>query len=157
MCLYKEGIRQVKEALEISERLHDTAGQAWCLLGLALLLHDDDQLYAIQEITSRAIDLFPEKGERFPVCGCNLILGVIYSSKGDTETAIHCFGVALGITSSFSWPNLLFWIHFSLAGPFLDQYWFDDAYPHIEHAKSHAVNHYGTYLLTCVVWLQAML
>ena len=102
MSLYKEGIREVKEALEISERLGDIVEQARCLIDLAWLLHDDGQLETAEEATSRTIDLLPEKGEQSLVCRCHHLLGKIYSSKSETEKAVHHLEVALGIASSFN-------------------------------------------------------
>ena len=164
--LHKEGIRQAREALEIYERLggmakevleiyerlgtttkealgiHERldAEQAACLNGLALSLRDDGQLDAAEEAGSRAIGLLPQKGQEFQVCEVRLALGNVYRSKGEAEKAIHHFGVALGIASSFCWEDRLFWIYHSMAGLCLDKGWFDGANVYVERAKSHVAN-----------------
>ena len=140
MYLYEEGIQQAKEALEIIERLGDTVKQAESLIALACVLLDNRQLDAAEEAAFRAIDLLPEKGERFQVCSGHHTLGSIYSSKGNTEKAIHHFEVALEIASSLNVDADLTWIHFSLSQLFSRECRFDDAHTHIECAKSHAVN-----------------
>jgi len=136
----KEGIQLAKEALEIGERLGETVVQAQCLAELAGLLRQDDQLDAAEEAISRAIDLFPEKGEEYRVCGSHRVLGSIYHFKRETEKAIHQFEVALRIASPFEWHSQLFWNHYGLALLFQQEGRFDDAQIHIEHAKSHTVN-----------------
>ena len=138
--LHEEGIQQAKEALGINERLGDTAQQAQCLIKLALLLRSDKQFDAAEEATSHAIALLPEKGEQFLVCESHRILGNIYRSKGETEKAIHHFEIAVGIASSFNWHNILFWVHYRLAGLFRDEGRLDDAQAHLDSAKSHTTN-----------------
>ena len=81
---HKEGIQQAEEALEIYEQLGDPISQARCLIDLAHLLDEDNQLDAAEEAASRAIDLLPE-GKKFLVCKGHRALGVIYRSKGETE------------------------------------------------------------------------
>ena len=141
MGLYNEGIRLVREALEILERLGDGVGQARCLMDLASLLYSNKQLNAAEGAASRAIDLHSEIGNQYQVCGSHRVLGEIYRSKGEIERTIHHFEVALGIASSFNWPDELFWAHFGLAAAFLDEGRFDDAQIHVECAKPHAVNY----------------
>jgi tetratricopeptide (TPR) repeat protein len=138
--LLEEGIQNVKEAAEIFEWLGDPVNQADSLIALAYVLHDDKQLEAAEEAASRAIDLLPEKGKQFLVSTGHLILGNIYSSKGDTEKAVHHLEVALEIASSLNHENQLFWIHYALAGLFSGQERFDDAHVHIGRAKSDAIN-----------------
>ena len=142
MRLHEEGIQRAKEASDIFERLGDTVKQAGCLVYLAHVLHDDEQLDAAEEAAYRAIDLLPEKGEQFMVCQGHRILGEIYDLKGDTEKAIHHFEVALEIASSPNLDHQLFWVHFSLAQLFVfsEKRRFDEAQVHIERAKSHAIN-----------------
>jgi tetratricopeptide (TPR) repeat protein len=156
MRLHKEGIRQAKEASEISERLGDRVEQALCSIDLAWLLRYDNQLNAAEEAASRAIDLLPEKGEEFQVCRCHRVLGDIYCSKDEKTKAVHHYEVALEIASPFNWLNLLFCIHFSLAQLLFDGGRSDDAHAHILHAKSHAVNDHDTYLQARAMWLQAL-
>ena len=153
--LHEEGIQQAKEASEILERLGDTANQAECLIGLAYVLHDDEQLDAAEEAASRAINLLPETGEQFRVCQGHRILGDIYKSKGDIAKAIHHFEEAIGIASSLRADYQLFWVHHSLADLFSLEGRFGDAHTHIERAKSHAVN--DPYNLAHALWLQARL
>ena len=153
MGLRKEGIQQAKEGSEISERLGDTANQAESLIYLAFVLCEDGQLDAAEEAGSRAIDLLPEKGERFRVCNGHHVLGNIYHKKGDTEKAIHHFEVALEIASSLDLHADLSWIHCSLSLLFAQEGRFDDAHAHIERAKSHAVN--NPYILGHAMELQA--
>lgn len=76
--LYKEGIQLATEALEIHGRLDDTVERARCMNGLACLLFEDEQLEAAEEAASRAIELLPEKGEEFLLCGFHRVLGNIY-------------------------------------------------------------------------------
>ena len=139
--LCEEGIQQAREALEIYERLGDTTEQADCLRALALLLWEDQQLDAAEEAVTRAIDLFPEKGQEFGIGRCQKLLGEIYCSKGRREKAIHHFEAAIKIASPFNWHNELFWIHYSLAELFRDESAFNDSHTHIEQAKSHVVGH----------------
>jgi len=155
VCLYMEGIRHAKEGSEISERLGDTEEQAQCLIELAWLLRSDNQLDAAEEAASRAIDLIPGEGREFMVCQSRQALGEIYRSKGETGKAIHHLEVALGIASSFDWPNPLSRIHASLALLFFKQGRFDDAHPHIGHAKLHAAHCHDTYLMSHSMELQA--
>jgi len=140
MGLPKEGIQLAKEALEIGERLGDRVVQGQCLTVLAGLLCIDGQLDAAEEAASRAIGLFPEKGEEYRVCRSHNILGYIYRFKGEREKAIHHYEVALRIAPPFDWHNQLFWVHYGLAWLFLDEARFDDAQTHIERAKAHTVN-----------------
>jgi len=149
----EEGIKQAKEALEIFEHLRNAAGQAECLINLAWLLWEDEQLDAAEEAAFRAIDLIPEKDHQSLVYGSHFVLGKIYHSKDEREKAISHFEVALGIASSFDWHGRLFWIHFSLAQLFSKEDKFGDAHTHIERAKSHAVN--DAYCLGRAMELQA--
>ena len=87
--LYRDGIRQAKEALEIWESIGATVDQADNLVGLASLLADDNQLDAAEEAASRVMELLPEKGEEFRVCQAHRTLGNVYSSKCKKEEAIH--------------------------------------------------------------------
>ena len=135
--LYEEGIQRVTEALEISERLGNTLEQASCLMSLALLLYEDEQLDAAEEAGSRAIHFLAKEGEEFLVCQSHRVLGYIYHSKGERSKAIYHFEVALGIASPLSWHNQLFWIHCALAEMVLDEDKFGEAQAHIEQAKSH--------------------
>jgi len=138
--LHEEGIQQVKEALEILGPLGNAVVRAGCLISLTSLLYDDEQLDAAEETALQTIDLIPEKGNQNLVCECHRLLGKIYLSKGDIERAIHHFEVALGIASSFNWPNQLFSVHYNLVGLYRDEGRLDDAQAHAERAKSHAVN-----------------
>jgi len=82
MGLYKEGIQQVEEALEISERLGNTMLQAQRFFSkLALLLGSDEQFDAAEGATFRAINLFPEKGQEYFVCESHQMLGLICISN----------------------------------------------------------------------------
>ena len=153
MGLYKEGIQQAKEASKIFERLGNTVDRARCLMSLAYVLCNDEQLDAAEKAASRAIDLLPKKGQQFLVCKGHRVLGKIYHSKGDTEKAIHHYEVALEIASSLNEFYLLFWVHFALAQLFFGEGRFDDAHAHIERAKSHAIN--DPFNLGCAMELQA--
>jgi hypothetical protein len=104
--LREEGIRQVKEALEIYERLNDISGQARCLCQLAYLLYGDWQLDAAEGAALQVIDRFSGKSEQDPVCDCYRLLGDIYRSKGEKEKAIDHFRTALEIASSFNWDDI---------------------------------------------------
>jgi tetratricopeptide (TPR) repeat protein len=150
--LSKEGIQQVKEALEIYERLNDVSGQARSLCRLAYLLHDDGQLNAAEGVASQVIDRFSGKGEQWEVCECYRVLGDIYYSRGEIQKAADHLEAALGIASPFNWHFQLLWIHYSLANLAFDRSMPDAVHSHIESAKSHAVD--DAYPLARVVQLQ---
>jgi len=153
--LYEEGMQQVKEALEIYERLNDTFRQAHSLCYLGWLLHDGQQFDAAEEAVSQSINLLPEKVDQFLICECHRLLGKIHSSKGDTGKAITHFETSLRIASSFGWYYAQFWNHFGLAELFFDQARFDDSHTHVERAKLYAVN--DPYLMARAIWLHARL
>jgi tetratricopeptide (TPR) repeat protein len=138
--LYEEGIGQAKEALEIFEQIGDTKWQMQCSTNLAWLFRGANQLDAAEDAASRGIDLAPEKGLEFLVCGLHRTLGRIFVSKGEKAKAIHHYETAIGIGSSFHWHGVLFWTHYDLADMFLKGHEFDDANAHTEQAKPHAVN-----------------
>ena len=135
---HEEGIRQAREALEISERIGQIGYQGESLVQLALLLHRDGQIDAAEAAASRAIELLPEKGEKYRICQSHRVLAEIYHSKGRREEAIHHFEKALGIATLFNWSNELFWINYNQVAVFLDECDFDNAHAHIARAKSHA-------------------
>ena len=151
--LLQEGIQQVKESLEIEKQLGDTTGQAISLVRLAFLLEEDKQFDAAEEAATSVLNLTPGEGNQFQVCQSHRILGEVYQSKGELEKAIHHFNMALGIASSSDWHDELFWVHHALADLSCDESQFDDAYSHLEHAKSHAVN--DSYEMGRAVGLQA--
>jgi len=155
MDLLKEGIEQASEASEIYKRLGDTVEQARCLETLAWSLCNNEKFDDAEEAAFHAIDLLPEKGEQFLVCGCHYLLGDIYHSKGETKKALHHLDVALGIANPFSWLNLLFWIQYSMAEVSSSEGRFDDAHAHVEQAKFHATNDNDTYALARAIQLQA--
>ena len=101
LLLYKEGILQAKESLDIFERLNDVPGQAHALQQLAWLLRRDNQLDTAEEAATRSINLLPDT-EQFLVCQGHRALGDVCRSKGETEKAVDHFGTALGIASSFN-------------------------------------------------------
>jgi tetratricopeptide (TPR) repeat protein len=152
--LFEEGIRQVKEALEIYEQLNHAEQQAASLGYLARLLCDDNQLDAAEEAASRVIDLLPDT-EQFKICQGHRTLGDIYDSKGEAEKAINHYETALGIADSFNWRSEQFAIHYSLARVSCDQDRFGEAHAHIELAKSHSAN--NTHDLGWAMELQARL
>jgi tetratricopeptide (TPR) repeat protein len=155
LFLYKEGIRQMKEALEIAERIGDTIEQAEGLNNLAYLLIDDEQPVAAEKAASRAIDLVPEEGQEYLVCDLHKALGMINRSKGEKEKALHHFETSLRIASLFNWHYILFWIHYSLAELFGDVRELDDESAHIERAKAHAVDGSMQYELGRATEMQA--
>ena len=138
--LHEEGIQQSKEALEIYKQLGDAEGQGKCWNILGWLLFQDGQLDAAEEAGLHAISIFQEQGRGYWVCGSHRLLGDTYKSRGNRGKAIEHLGAAIGIASPFDWHHHLFWIHFTLAELFCDENEFDDAQPHIERAKSHAVD-----------------
>jgi tetratricopeptide (TPR) repeat protein len=151
--LIKEGIQQLKEALEICEQLGDISGQARSLCQLACLLGSDRQFDAAEVAALQVIDRFSGKDEQCLVCKCYRVLGTVCHIKGKTEEAIDHLNAALGI-ASFNWNDEVFFIHCGLAQVFFDQGRFDDAHAHIEHAKSYTVD--IPYLLAWAVKTQAL-
>ena len=153
LSLYKEGIDQAKEALEIYERLGKRAQRARCLERLARLLHADGQLDPAEEAAVHSIGLFPENNHEFEVCRSHRTLGDIYRSKGERGKAIHHYEVSLAIASTFNWHVHLFWIHLSLARLFFDEEKINDASSHTEKARSYAAE--NPYHLGNAAYLQA--
>ena len=151
--LHTEGIQLAEEALEIHRRFDDAVEQARCWNGLACLLFEDEQLEAAEKAASRAIQLLPEKGEEFLLCGFHRVLGNIYHCKDDTGRAVEHFETALRIASTFNWHNELFWTHYSLAKLFSEEGRLDSAHVHIEQAQFHAVD--NAYDLGRAIFLQA--
>ena len=152
--LFKEGIGQAREALEICERT-GIVGQGDCLIRLALLLQDDKQLDAAEEAAFCAIKILPEKGQEWGVCKSHRVLGAIYHSKGVKEKAIHHYETALATASSFGWRAQLFLIHHDLAQLFRDEDDFDKAHAYIEQARSYVAD--DPYLLGRGIRAQALL
>ena len=153
MGLFEEGIRQAREASEISERLGQVVQQSYSLIMLAWLLCDAEQLDTAEEAGSRAINLLPEKGEELLVRQAHRVLGKIYRHKGETKKAIHHLEIALGIGSSVGSDEELFWVNYSLVWVFAKEEQFDDAQIHVERARSYVVN--NPYLLARASLLQA--
>ena len=154
--LYKEGVEQVKEALEIYKRLSHVLGQAKAWQHLAWLLYEVKQFDAAGEAALRAIDLLSDsKSEQLSisVCGSYRTLGDVCRSKGEIGKAISHYETALGIASRFNDQFQLFWTHYSLAALFFGEGKFDDAHARIERAKSHATN--DPYSLGCAMELEA--
>ena len=151
--LCKEGIEQGKEALAIYEKGGDTFDQAECLVGLALLFREDEQLDAAEEAALRAIDFIGEEGDRLQLCDSHRVLGEIYGSKGEIEKAISRMETALEIATPFNWHDTLFWVHFCLAELFRKEGRFQEAQTHAEHAKPYMVN--NVYHLARAMRLQA--
>ena len=142
--LYKEGIQQAKEALEIGEQVDNVLAQAWSWRRLAWLLCDDNQLDAAEEAGSKALNLSLQEGDQLLVCKSHRLLGVIYHTKSKAEEATSHLEIALGIASSSNWHNEQFSIHCHLAQLFSEQGRFDAAHTQAEHAKSHAANNTST-------------
>ena len=138
--LYKEGIQQAREAVEIYKQLNNASGQGRSWWELAQLLHVDGQLDSAEEAASQAINLLSGGNNQFAVCRCHRILGNISHSKGDTEKAIDHFNMAIKIATASNWHDPLFWIHCNLADLFFDKKEFDKAHTNIEQAKSYAIN-----------------
>ena len=138
--LYKEGILQAKEALQIYKRIGDTIGQITCLKDLASLFFQDDQLDAAEDTTSRAINLAMDKGDEFLVCQLHRILGLVYQSKGEKEKAIYHLETSIRIASPQNWHSVLFWGHHDLALLFREEGEFDEALSHAEQARSYTAN-----------------
>ena len=148
-----EGIRNSEEAARIYRRLGDKAGEARCSEDLGWLCLTGGQFDAAEKATSRAIDLFAERGEQYRICTCHRLLGYIYQSKGETDKAIHNFEVALGVASAPSWHEQLFPLYCCLARLLLDEGQVGEAQDYLERAKLHVLNH--TYRLGHAMMLQA--
>ena len=139
LSLYKEGISQAEESLEICERLDHKFGQAHSLRCLAWMLRDDNQLDAAKVAASKALDLFKDiRADHYGVCQSNRALGIICHYKGEIEEAIKHFETALEIASASNWPKEVFWNHYCMAELFFDEDRFVDAHAHVELAKSHS-------------------
>ena len=139
-CLYAEGIPQAKEALEIYEKLDDTAGQAVSLRCLALLLVNNNQVDAAEEAASRAIRLSSDEPSQSQVCEHHHTLGYIYSSRGETEVAIGHLQTALGIATSLDSQIKRATILRYLVQLLLKEGRLDDALVHLERLELDAVN-----------------
>jgi tetratricopeptide (TPR) repeat protein len=137
--LYKEGIPQAKESLEIFRRFNCVSDQARCLQQLAWLLCNDNQLDAAEEVAFRSLDLLPDS-DQLGVCKGHCLLGDICHSKGEAEKAIDYYKAALRIADSFHWCDQQCVALGSLALLFSYQGRFDDAHTHVERSKWHMFN-----------------
>ena len=151
--LFKEGIPQSKEGLEIYKQLGNVEGQAKCWNTLGRTLLDGGQLDAAEEAASHALKHFLDQGREYWVCLVHRLLGDIHQAKGERGKAIQHFEAAIGIASPLGWHDELFWIHYSLADLFCDENEFDNALSHIGRAKSHAAD--GAYNLGRAMGQQA--
>ena len=129
----EETIRQAREALDIFGRLGETQQQTHCLLILALLFRNDNQLDAAEEAATRAMDLSKYRDQ---LCECHGVLGQIQQSKGNTKEAVHHFEESLRIASSINSRGDLSESHLCLADLYIEQDKLNDAQTHIEHVKS---------------------
>jgi tetratricopeptide (TPR) repeat protein len=100
--LHEEGIQQAKEALEIYERLGDTAGQAQCLNRLARYCIWTNNSTPQKKPHLAQSNFSRRKAKNTIALNAHRILGNIYRSKGEREKAIHHFEAALGIASPFN-------------------------------------------------------
>ena len=137
MGLYEEGIRQAREALEIFGRLGETQKQAYCLIVLALLLREDEQLDAAEEAATHALDLSENYGHWY-LCPSHHVLGAIHWDKGNMEKALQHYETSLRIASSINLRHWLSQSHFFITHLYLHEGMLDEAHTHIQHAKSHA-------------------
>ena len=153
--LYEEGIQQAKEALEISERIGDTIGQAWCLQVLAYALVGGGQHNAAKNAASRAVDLIANEDQGYLLSQLHRVLGEISRFTGEREGAIHHYETSLRIASLFGWQETLCWTHYEMAQFFDDAGELEDANTHIELAKSHAADGALPYELARAMELQA--
>jgi tetratricopeptide (TPR) repeat protein len=128
LLLYKEGVPQAEESLEIYERLGDVLGQVRILQQMALLLYLDNQLDAAEEAATRSINLIPGTGEQFPIWQGHCVLGGVCHSKGKTEAAANHFNTAVRIATSSDWRSEQFSVLYSLAELFYDQGNFEGAH-----------------------------
>ena len=149
--LYKEGIEQAKEALEIFKRVGNSRWEMQCSNELAWLLLEDKQLDAAEDVASRTIDLVPEKDQIF-VCRLHRVLGNVYRSKGEKEKAVFHLQAAIRVASPSNWQDELFWNHFGLAILFREEE-FDEASSHVEQTRSHVAG--DTLQLGCAMGMQA--
>ena len=93
------------------------------------------------------------KSERLQACRYYFLLDDMCTCKGERKTAIEHFKTALGIASSCNWRDQAFWIHHRLAVLFFYEDRLDEAYAHVEHAKSHAID--DLYMMGHAMRLQA--
>ena len=142
MGLYKEGMEQTKEALEIYERLGNTGKQAACLITIARAFRADGKFDAAEEAALRALGLCLGKGEESRLCVSHRTLGNIFGSKGETEKALHHLETSIAIASAFGWKCYLFSSHLDLADLLRMEGRFEDAHTHVEHAKSNVSSAY---------------
>ena len=155
LCVHGEGIEQAKEALRIYEGLEATTLQGDCLIALAHLLHQDDQLDAAEKVVLRIISRLPEKGGEAQACDSHRLLGEVCGAKGEVEKAIHHCNEGLRIASTFGWLDKSFWIHYSLARLSNGQDKFHDAHVHLKQAKEYAID--DPYLLGRATELDAQI
>ena len=151
--LYKDGIQQAKEALELYKQYGHILGQGRIWEELTWLFYDDKQLDLAEEAALQGIGLFSDGVHRSQASECYRILGDICHLRGKTVEAINHFGAALKTATPSNRHNFLFRIHCSLAKLYFSENKFDDAHTHIKHAKLHTTN--DTLSLGCAMKLQA--
>ena len=138
--LFKEGVDQAKEALEIFERVGEAREQVSSSLILASALIFNDQLDIAEEVVSRAIQLLPEKGEEHSISQSHFVLGNICHQKGERDKAIHHFKMVLDFESRFGCDDHSLPAHYFLALLYYEEDKFNNTLTHIEQAKLYAAN-----------------
>jgi len=140
LSLFAEGIPHAKEALEVYERLDDTAGQVDCLHCLALLFVKDDQVDAAEDANSRAINLSSDGLSQSQLYNHHHNLGHICECRGETEAAIDHHMKALEIAHSLNSLDKEAWMLGCLMNLLLEEERFDDAQARLEQFKLGAVD-----------------
>ena len=136
---FAEGISQAKEALEIYEKLEDTAGQVDCLNCLASVLVNDNQVDAAEEVASRMVNLSSDGPSQAQLYERHSILGQICDCRGEVDAAIDHYTKALGIGSSVFSPDKQASILCDLVALLLQEKRFDGIQLYIEQLKLHVV------------------
>ena len=137
--LYKKGIQQAIEALEIYVQIGKKEKQAHCYMVLAYLLLKGEHLDAAEESATRAIN-HSQDHDQHTLCQTHHVLGQIHETSSITEEAIHHLEASIRIASPLGDSSLLSEAHLSLARLYFDKGKFDDMHTHVEHANSHVRN-----------------
>ena len=134
--LRKEGILQLREALEINERLNNTAEQEYPLQLLAVLLAKEGQFDAAEEVASRIINLSSGEPSQYQLSWYHHALGRICDARGEKETSIFHHEKAVGIATSLNLRDEQISFLRCFVGTLLSYERADDAEVYLERLKS---------------------